>query len=282
MTATKTEVVDLAKNDMSLVKAKRLSERIADQCVKVEGEQGTLRRLLVDFSDGRGWKVLGHTNWEGWSKKVLPGHRSTAFRQLAAGQHERALNIEIGVTPESHLRDLKKVPADQRQEVMAAADAVAAKAERPRQASDVREAIRVSAPEVARPAASVEKDSVGIAIPDHLLGIFATSKATFDEGMRVLSQLKTLVEEMVEGNAAFYIGNQLTSLEQDRMNMFAAIKFSRPFAVCPYCKGKQGVKKCMACGDKDTGLNPRGWVNESGWKQSPVGKKADAKAPKKS
>lgn len=281
-----TETKEIMTPDLTATKAKRLSQRIADQCVKVEGEQGTLRKLLVDFNDGNGWKALGYKNWEGWAVKVLPQSRSMLFRQLAAGQHEAALGITVGDTPESHLRGLSKIPADRRQAVMEQADTIAAEADRPRQAGDVKAAIREVIPttarvvdDEARPVSAEPKDSVGVAIPEHLLIVFDAASAPFAEGLRLLMQLKTLIGEMVEGKASRFIGNQLQSLEHDRMNMFASIKFGKPYAVCPYCKGQK--KSCKACGDPETGKDPVGWVNEIIWKQSPVGKKAEASTGKK-
>lgn len=272
--------------DLSAPRAKRLSQRISDQCVKVEGEQGTLRNLLVDFNDGNGWKVLGYKNWEGWATKVLPQSRSMLFRQLAAGQHEAALGMTVGETPESHLRGLGKIPADQRQAVMNRAAEIAVEADRPRQATDVKAAIREVVPTTARvvdaqataearPVSAEPQDAVGVTIPENLLLVFDAASAPFAEGLRLLMQLKTLIGEMVEGKASRFIGNQLQSLEHDRMNMFAAIKFGKPYAVCPYCKGLK--KSCKACGDPETGKDPVGWVNEIIWKQSPVGKKSEAK-----
>lgn len=282
-----TETKEIVSTDLTATKAKRLSQRIADQCVKVEAENGTLRKLLVDFSDGNGWRALGYKHWEGWASKVLPAHRSSLFRQLAAGQHEAALGMTVGDTPESHLRGLGKVPAAQRQAVMTRADTIAIEADRPRQATDVSAAIREVVPTTARvvdaqattearPVPAAPKDSVGVTIPDNLLVVFDTASAPFIEGLRLLMQLKTLVGEMVEGKASRFIGNQLQSLEHDRMNMFAAIKFGKPYAVCPYCKGQK--KACKACGDSETGKDPVGWVNEIVWHQSPVGQKAKVKA----
>ena len=281
-----TETKETVTTDLTASKAKRMSERIRDQVVKVEGEQGTLRNLLVDFNEGNGWKALGYRNWEGWATKVLPQSRSMLFRQLAAGQHEAALGINVGDTPESHLRNLSKVPAEKRQDVMDRADVLAVEADRPRQAGDVRAAIREVVPTTARvvdgqattearPISAAPRDSVGVDIPEALLGVFDAASAPFAEGMRLLMQLKTLIGEMVEGKASRFIGNQLQSLEHDRMNMFASIKFGKPYAVCPYCKGLK--KSCKACGDAETGGGPVGWVNEIIWKQSPVGKKAGSK-----
>ena len=178
-----TETKETVTTDMTASKAKRMSERIRDQVVKVEGEQGTLRNLLVDFNEGNGWKALGYRNWEGWANKVLPQSRSMLFRQLAAGQHEAALGINVGDTPESHLRNLSKVPAEKRQDVMDRADVLAVEADRPRQAGDVRAAIREVIPTTARvvddqattearPISAAPRDSVGVDIPEALLGVF--------------------------------------------------------------------------------------------------------------
>ncbi len=278
-----TVTTETLTKDLTAIKAKRLSERIADQVVKLDAEQGTLRKLLVDFNDGNGWKALGYNNWEGWAKKVLPQSRSMIFRQLSAGQHEKALGMDIGSTPESHLRGLGKVPVEKRQGVFDAADKAAQDAGRPMQASDVRAAadeVTAVNPPIVDGAATVvltkPVDAVGVEIPEHLLAVFGNARAPFDEGMRLLSQLKTLVTEMAGGEASHFIGAQLASLEQDRLNMYHAVKFGRPFAVCPYCKGKK--KNCTACGDPKTGKDPVGWVNELIWKESPVGKKAEAKA----
>ena len=266
--------------DLTPTLAKRLSARIADQVVKLDANQADLRKLLVSFSDGNGWKAMGYKKWEDWAKKVMPQSRSMLFRQLAAGKHEKALGMDIGSAPESHLRTLGKVPVEKRKDVFDAAVKAAEKADRPMQAKDVVEAAAVvTQPKVtgAKAVAAITPlDAVGVEIPDGLLKVFGNARAPFDEAMRVLSQLKTLVTDMVEGEASHYIGGQTAELEQERMNMFHSIKFGRPFAVCPYCKGQK--QSCKACGDTKTGENPVGWVNELIWRESPVGKKAAVKA----
>jgi len=268
--------------DLTPTLAKRLSARIADQVVKLDANQADLRKLLVSFSDGNGWKAMGYKKWEDWAKKVMPQSRSMLFRQLAAGKHEKALGMDIGSAPESHLRTLGKVPVEKRKDVFDAAVKAAEQADRPMQAKDVVEAAAV----VTQPKAAVTggvdvasisaTDAVGVEIPKHLLKVFGNARAPFDEAMRVLAQLKTLVTDMVEGEASHYIGGQTAELEQERMNMYHSIKFGRPYAVCPYCKGEK--PSCKACGDTKTGENPVGWVNELIWRESPVGKKAAAKA----
>ena len=248
-----------APKQMTKVKAQKLSDRIHDQCVKVDAEQGVLRGHLLKFYDGKGFAALGHKRWEDWAVEVMPGHRSSLFRQLSAGQHERALQLEIGSTPESHLRDLSKVPADKRQEVMDNATLIADAAGRGGQASDVKAAVA----EAKGPSKAGDKlkDSVGVIVPSKLRAVFEEAKAPFDEALRMLQQLSTLVGEIATGKASEHVAAQLEAIEQNRAAMYGAIKFCRPFAVS---------------------ADGKSWLNESAWNKTDAGvaaAKAAAEAP---
>ncbi len=244
------EVIEAPKK-LTEAKAQKLSDRIQDQCVKVDAEQGVLRGFLLSFYDGKGFAALGHKKWEDWATTVMPGHRSSLYRQLSAGQHERALQMEVGSTPESHLRDLGKVSPDQRQDVINMADKAAAAEGRERQASDVKDAIAAVRTPGKPKKADQPKDMTGTVIPSKLRIIFEEGKAPFDEALRMLSQLSTLVGEMATGKASKHVGPQLEAIEQNRAAMYGTIKFCRPFAVSE---------------------DGKSWLNEKEWRESPAGK----------
>jgi hypothetical protein len=106
-----------------------------------------LRRRIDEFDQRRGWMALGHGSFRAWATAKFP---DTSFQYLYrlrdAAQVDRDLGFAIGETPESHARELKRVPPAERPAAMGRADEIAIEAGRSRQARDVAQAAREHAP----------------------------------------------------------------------------------------------------------------------------------------
>jgi len=90
----------------------------------------------------------------------------------------------------------------------------------------------------------VVTDANGEPIPENLLNIFA--KVTeYDEKIRDITALQQWAKK-IEGEP-WSVWLHLPPLIADLANVKRAIKFSKPFAVCPYCRAKPGT--CKACHD---------------------------------
>ncbi len=90
--------------------------------------------------------------------------------------------------------------------------------------------------------------------------IFAHS-ARFGSIMSALANLKTEIKELDEMPAGEVLHEQIQSIERDRRNMYAAVKFAKPWAVCPYCGGSASHSQCGGC-------KGRGWVTKEVFDQS--------------
>jgi hypothetical protein len=127
------------------------------------------------------------------------------------------------------------------------------------------------------PAAVAEAvtDSVGVALPERVADAFARC-AEFDELLGMLKQFRARLNKFLPADdAAMPIkstGNEHVragEVTRDYKNLYQGIAFPRPFAVCPYCRGK-GCKR----GDGCRGL---GWLTEASYKAVPNDLKAAMK-----
>ena len=115
----------------------------------------TLRQRIDDFDQRRGWMALGYESFRAWALAEVP---DTSIRYLYrlrdTNDVDRSLGVALGHTPERHARELKQVAVGERAAVLERADALAAEAGRPRQASDVqraRDAVTIGHTPPARP-----------------------------------------------------------------------------------------------------------------------------------
>ncbi len=92
--------------------------------------------------------------------------------------------------------------------------------------------------------------------------IFAHS-ARFGAIMSALKSIKAQLSELDEMPAGEVLHQQIKAIERDRRNIYAAVKFSKPWAVCPYCGGSASHSECGGC-------KGRGWVTKEVFDQSPA------------
>lgn len=76
-----------------------------------------IRQKLSRLHDGEGWRALGYGTWSECVEAEFTFGRSYAHRLLEAAAVERRLPIGDGSLPESHARELARVPADRQREV---------------------------------------------------------------------------------------------------------------------------------------------------------------------
>ncbi len=72
------------------------------------------RKLLLDLYNGRGWVALGYSSWRACVTAEFTGSESQLYRELAAAQVELTVSPfgEIGTLPETHARELVKLPPE--------------------------------------------------------------------------------------------------------------------------------------------------------------------------
>ncbi len=104
-------------------------------------------------------------------------------------------------------------------------------------------------------------DARGSPIKDPQFREVFTDGALFPAVERYVSHLKGMVQQLLESNAGGVLAEQRQDIERDRQNILSALKFSRPYAICPYCGGRR---------DDCKGCKGRGWVTKEAWNQSPA------------
>jgi hypothetical protein len=185
---------------MSAPEARRAADRIKRS---VEDLRGQIDR----FDTGQGWKVLGFESFRAWALAEIPeASIRHVYRLREAAEVDRSLGVTIGHTPESHARELARVPAEERAEVLARADAMAESAGRARVAADVRAA--------ARPAPVVEAPPTPDAELDGLIADLATVEARVAAGCAGEDDQKLLAHISVRADAlgAFALGTRAGEL----------------------------------------------------------------------
>jgi hypothetical protein len=120
-----------------------------------------------------------------------------------------------------------------------------------------------------------EADSVGVPLPDRLAAAFAKCSDfdAFANAMKVArAHLNRIIPDPDAALSVTPTGTEHVNgqeIVREFGNAVKAAKFARPFAVCPYCKGK-GCKR----GDGCRGL---GWLTEASYKAVPNDLKAAMK-----
>lgn len=114
-------------------------------------------------------------------------------------------------------------------------------------------------PEADRPAV----DELGDELPDHLCSVFAAAKE-FAAKAKELSAVAKWIEETCKTKAGRKLLKSRPQALTDIGNLKNAIKFSAPYAICPYCKANK--KHCDAC-------EGSGWVSKDVYNQAPPEKK---------
>ena len=103
----------------------------------------------------------------------------------------------------------------------------------------------------------VPVDKNGNPLPKKTLSAFAA----LEEFTSIKSRISTLkgdIAKLAETEAGAFI--RWNPIKIDLENVYRSIRFSAPYCVCPYCKGKK--KDCKACGGM-------GWGGETLYKNAP-------------
>lgn len=113
-------MTDSANSVICQVLAPVMSVTEARSCVdEIKGHLNRVRALLLDLDERRGWETLGYDSMRQCMLHEFEDVRSQLrhlYRELKAGHIEKAvcpLGHKIGSIPETHLRELGKLPPEQ-------------------------------------------------------------------------------------------------------------------------------------------------------------------------
>lgn len=104
-------------------------------------------------------------------------------------------------------------------------------------------------------------DSLGNAVPDHMNEVFRRV-GEIKELIGTINQVFKTCRDSQAKNDPLYVYCKVDSLKADISNARRNLRFTIPFAVCPYCGGDVNNADCRACGGK-------GYINESMYQAVP-------------
>ncbi|MDD5273894.1 MAG: hypothetical protein PHU14_14410, partial [Methylovulum sp.] len=87
----------------------------------LKGLHKAARKILLEIRDRNGWKVLGFESFVDYGEKEWGYSQAYIYRLASAAEIEATLNSPLGELPETYLRPLASIPADERQQVFDAA-----------------------------------------------------------------------------------------------------------------------------------------------------------------
>jgi hypothetical protein len=252
-------------------------------CEEIREGMGSIADKIFELKDGDGWKVLGYATWNDCCEAEFQHPAWWAARQLRVasvkalfppkppkskdGQEDGKTGGRISPTTpttDSHLLELAKVPKADRAAVLEWAEekadggkvtaklikeaiAEVAEAEPEEEESDI--------PEPEEP-----EKPLGKTIPKHLKATFAAA-ARFDKAMNLCTALTKAINELREDTEVgiVFAGRGVAAQAlKDVENVRHALKFSKPYAACPYCR----ARGCNACIET-------GWVGEGVYRSAP-------------
>lgn len=216
-----------------------------------------------------------HATWEEFCDDKLKKSRSYVHRLIEAEGVRKALPppepTQTGAEPnvansnentpdshplrESHARELARLPVEQRAEALA--DATKAAGKKPPTADQIKAEVDRRAADEPEPVT----DARGSPVTQKKLQPVFVAGVAFGTLASQVATLKGKVAALLEGPAGAVLAEQRQDVERDRQNILAALKFSRPYTVCPYCDARK--KDCEAC-------RGRGWVTKHVHDQAPA------------
>lgn len=98
---------------------------------EIKAKFGDLRKTIHELETREGWRALGYDSFRGWAVAEIDqvGIRQV-YRLLAAAETESNLGVTIGHTPESQLRPLAGLPAEQQRAAWELAEEIAGDGQR--------------------------------------------------------------------------------------------------------------------------------------------------------
>lgn len=100
----------------------------AHHCInQIKQHATSMRQLLVDLEERRGWKELNYSSMSDCLKKEFNQSNTSLKYELSAGRIEKDMGVPIGTYMESHLRPLRKLNSSLHQSALDTASEVAGK-----------------------------------------------------------------------------------------------------------------------------------------------------------
>lgn len=221
----------------------------------------------VEIARKRKLWQLDYATWEEFCDKCL-GKTVRQIQQLSADNRFLEVlstktrgttppNAQLAHIPQDGIKALRRLPGSEHVEALAEASRAAG--DKAPTGPQIKAAVdrRLGGTAAAPPIT----DARGSPVTDPKFREVFEHGAKFMVFGRHVAAIKGMLREILEGPAGNVLAEQRQDIERDRQNILSAIKFSRPYAICPYCGGRQ--EKCQGC-------KGRGWVTKEAFDQSPA------------
>ncbi|MEM9246570.1 MAG: hypothetical protein AAGA67_12640 [Cyanobacteria bacterium P01_F01_bin.153] len=123
--STKKDAIEILGADAAISPDEVITPMTAEEaqaaCDRINGHLALARAELLDLYRREGWRSLGYQSFRECAVAMFGTSCSYVYRILDAARIDDALGLPIGTTPESHARELTKVPLGKRKEVLEAA-----------------------------------------------------------------------------------------------------------------------------------------------------------------
>ena len=158
--------------DAPLIDITPMSAMEARECVNaIKGNLESLRLMLLELHQRRGWEALGYSSWEDCAKAEFGKSRSYVFQLVAAAEvednlaliKEKSTIVDLNNIPVSHLTALAKLPPEQQAEGLLKAEQIAQEEGKKRNAAHIAQAVQ----EIQQPLVKVASDTA-MQDPDRL------------------------------------------------------------------------------------------------------------------
>ena len=213
-----------------------------DLAVAKRGREASIRigRALRRVRDD-GLHLIGYTNFESYVKERWGFSKSWAYELIA---------IVDGTN-----RDRSKIEGPKDDDVrLPDTSFLSSQSDEPTEEEPVEEAVIdvESKPATTAPPSKPEQKPE---VPKGLLPAFNEAPA-FTALVQQCGKIKTELARLADSPAGVFLAERMTQIGADLANLQRAIKFAKPDAICPYCKGKG----CKPQDGRKAPCRGAGWV----------------------
>ena len=240
---------DIQTTELTLEQA---TQSIRDAEQNIRDNWVAMAETLIQIRDNSLYEEGGYTSFSSYIEEELGYGRQWVYKLMKTPQ---VANV-IPVTNPTVASELVALPEEQWQQAWDAAKNIASTNEP--SSRHVRKAVnaikRGDDPEdLSRPTRQMEypeddfKDNPEPinSHEDVLDARLNAAQAKFDEIHSTLRKLWNLIDQVSEESEGVWL--DMNSVRVDFKNLSNTVKFSRPFAVCPFCNG-EGCDKCLNSG----------------------------------
>ena len=238
-------------NEIVTLTLDQATQAIRDAEQNIRDNWVAMAEALIEIRDNALWKQGEHTSFSAYIEEELGYGRQWVYKLMKTPEVAGV----IPVTNPTVASELVALPENQWQTAWEAAKSIASTDEP--SSRHVRKAVNAikrgdDLEELSRPTRQMSykeddfKDTPPIESEEDALDArLNVAQEKFNEIHSTLRKLWNLIDQVSEEKEGVWL--DMNSVRVDFKNLSNTVKFSKPFAVCPFCNGK-GCDKCLHSG----------------------------------